>query len=103
MVEAPDRCVITMKGVFWTFSASCVWLSSSILYLNFKEKNVDSSQETTSPDEQGKAPVSGGTSRFSRFGFGSQLLQKTMGLVLRPRPGQQVLLVVLYSVFSFQQ
>ncbi|XP_040365875.1 protein transport protein SEC16B homolog isoform X2 [Rosa chinensis] len=36
---------------------------------------------------QGKA--SGGTSRFSRFGFGSQLLQKTVGLVLRPRPGKQ--------------
>lgn len=41
-----------------------------------------------SPDGQGKA--SGGTSRFSRFGFGSQLLQKTVGLVLRPRPGKQV-------------
>ncbi|KAJ1375448.1 Sec16, central conserved domain [Sesbania bispinosa] len=46
-------------------------------------------QETTSPDAQGKAQVSGGTSRFSRFGFGSQLLQKTVGLVLRPRSGRQ--------------
>ncbi|XP_027359993.1 protein transport protein SEC16B homolog [Abrus precatorius] len=46
-------------------------------------------QETTSPNAQGKAQVSGGTSRFSRFGFGSQLLQKTVGLVLRPRSGRQ--------------
>ncbi|KAG4403878.1 hypothetical protein AAZX31_01G195300 [Glycine max] len=46
-------------------------------------------QETTSPDIQGKAQASGGTSRFSRFGFGSQLLQKTVGLVLKPRSGRQ--------------
>ncbi|CAJ2650480.1 unnamed protein product [Trifolium pratense] len=46
-------------------------------------------QETTSPDAQGKAQVSGGASRISRFGFGSQLLQKTMGLVMRPRSGKQ--------------
>ncbi|XP_057449820.1 protein transport protein SEC16A homolog [Lotus japonicus] len=47
-------------------------------------------QETASPpDAQGKAQVSGGTSRFPRFGFGSQLLQKTVGLVLRPRSGKQ--------------
>ncbi|ESW27655.1 hypothetical protein PHAVU_003G220900 [Phaseolus vulgaris] len=43
----------------------------------------------TSPDSQGKTSVSGGTSRFSPFGFGSQLLQKTVGLVMRPRPGRQ--------------
>lgn len=43
-----------------------------------------------SPNEQGKASVSGGASRFPRFNFGSQLLQKTVGLVLRPRPGKQV-------------
>nr|KYP67164.1 Protein transport protein Sec16B [Cajanus cajan] len=46
-------------------------------------------QETTSPDSQGKAQASGATSRFSRFGFGSQLLQKTVGLVLKPRSGRQ--------------
>ncbi|OIW10835.1 hypothetical protein TanjilG_27781 [Lupinus angustifolius] len=46
-------------------------------------------QETTSPDAQGKTHASGGTSRFSQFGFGTQLLQKTVGLVLRPRPGKQ--------------
>ncbi|RHN53751.1 putative COPII coat assembly protein, Sec16 [Medicago truncatula] len=40
-------------------------------------------QESPSPDAQGKVQVSGGASRFSRFGFGSQLLQKTVGLVLR--------------------
>ncbi|KAI5328382.1 hypothetical protein L3X38_027779 [Prunus dulcis] len=27
---------------------------------------------------------------FARFGFGSQLLQKTVGLVLRPRPGNRL-------------
>ncbi|KAL4344212.1 hypothetical protein S83_035383 [Arachis hypogaea] len=47
-----------------------------------------SPRQETSSDSQGEA-VSGGTSRFSRFGFGSQLLQKTMGLVLRPRSGKQ--------------
>ncbi|XP_054823295.1 protein transport protein SEC16B homolog isoform X2 [Prosopis cineraria] len=46
-------------------------------------------QETTSPDSQGKASDSGGTSRFSRFSFGTSLLQKTVGLVLRPRLGRQ--------------
>ncbi|KAJ7952507.1 Protein transport protein sec16 [Quillaja saponaria] len=46
-------------------------------------------QETTSTDAQGKSSVSIGASRFSRFGFGSQFLQKTVGLVLRPRPGRQ--------------
>ncbi|KAG4973018.1 hypothetical protein JHK87_029839 [Glycine soja] len=46
-------------------------------------------QETTSPDAQEKSQASGGTSRFSRFGFGSQLLQKTVGLVLKPRSGRQ--------------
>ncbi|XP_054809018.1 protein transport protein SEC16B homolog [Prosopis cineraria] len=44
-------------------------------------------QEAASPDT-GKASVSGGTSRFSRFSFGSQLLQKTVGL-LRPHSGRQ--------------
>ncbi|KAF7810104.1 protein transport protein SEC16B-like protein [Senna tora] len=48
-----------------------------------------SPRQTTSPDSQNKASVSGGTSRFSRFGFGSSLFQKTVGLVLRPRPGRQ--------------
>ncbi|CAI8589145.1 unnamed protein product [Vicia faba] len=46
-------------------------------------------QETTSPDAQGKVQASGAPSRFSRFGFGSQLLQKTVGLVMRPRSGNQ--------------
>lgn len=52
-------------------------------------RQVDSSKEITSADAQGKASASGGASRLSRFGFGSQLLQKTVGLVLRPRPGKQ--------------
>ncbi|KAF5734901.1 hypothetical protein HS088_TW15G00398 [Tripterygium wilfordii] len=49
-------------------------------------RQVDSSKEATSSSAQAKA---GGTSRFSRFGFGSQLLQKTVGLVLRPRSDRQ--------------
>lgn len=52
-------------------------------------RQVDSSKEMASPHEQGKATVSGGGSRFGRFNFGQQLLEKTMGLVLRPRPGRQ--------------
>ncbi|XP_014510307.1 protein transport protein SEC16B homolog isoform X1 [Vigna radiata var. radiata] len=48
-----------------------------------------SPRQGTSPEGQGKTSVSGGASRFSRFGFGSQLLQKTVELVLRPRPGRQ--------------
>ncbi|MED6215753.1 hypothetical protein PIB30_001374 [Stylosanthes scabra] len=47
-----------------------------------------SPRQETSSDAQGEA-VSGGTSRFSRFGFGSGILQKTVGLVLRPRSGKQ--------------
>ena len=42
-----------------------------------------------SADSQGKTSDSR-ASRFTRFGFGSQLLQKTVGLVLRPRLGRQV-------------
>ncbi|KAF3954932.1 hypothetical protein CMV_019786 [Castanea mollissima] len=52
-------------------------------------RQVDSSKGMASPNEQGKSSVSGGASRFPRFNFGSQLLQKTVGLVLRPRPGKQ--------------
>ncbi|RDX87139.1 Protein transport protein SEC16B-like protein, partial [Mucuna pruriens] len=48
-----------------------------------------SPRQGASPDTQEKTSVPGGPSRFSRFGFGSQLLQKTMGLVLGPRPGRQ--------------
>ncbi|XP_052736912.1 protein transport protein SEC16B homolog isoform X3 [Vigna angularis] len=48
-----------------------------------------SPRQGTSPEGQGKTSVSGAASRFSRFGFGSQLLQKTVELVLRPRPGRQ--------------
>ncbi|KAG2672238.1 hypothetical protein I3843_13G029700 [Carya illinoinensis] len=50
-------------------------------------KKVDSSQETNSSAMQPKASTSGGSSRFGRFG--SQLFQKTVGLVLRSRPDRQ--------------
>lgn len=50
---------------------------------------VDSKEETSSSAE-GKTSGSVGGSRFARLGIGSQLLQKTVGLVLRPRSGRQV-------------
>ncbi|EOY24331.1 RGPR-related, putative isoform 1 [Theobroma cacao] len=52
-------------------------------------RQVDSSKEAVASTAQGKASGSGGASRFARFGFGSQLLQKTVGLVLRPRTDKQ--------------
>ncbi|XAR70462.1 hypothetical protein NMG60_11027316 [Bertholletia excelsa] len=50
-------------------------------------QDQDSPKEVTSSSEQGKASVSGGSSRFGHFG--SQLLQKTVGLVLKPRQDRQ--------------
>ncbi|GLU05570.1 hypothetical protein SLE2022_226670 [Rubroshorea leprosula] len=50
-------------------------------------RQVDSSTEVASSSTEVNA--SGGASRFGRFGFGSQLLQKTVGLVLRPRADKQ--------------
>lgn len=47
---------------------------------------------------QEKAQGSAEGSGSSRFGFGTQLFQKTVGLVLRPRPGKEV--VILYSLAS---
>ncbi|KAE8678024.1 Protein transport protein SEC16B-like protein [Hibiscus syriacus] len=52
-------------------------------------RQVDSSKETGTSTEQGKASGSVGASRFSRFSFGSQILQKTVGLVLGPRADKQ--------------
>ncbi|XWS49110.1 hypothetical protein CRYUN_Cryun13aG0135600 [Craigia yunnanensis] len=52
-------------------------------------RQVDSSKEAGASTAQGKASGSIGASRFARFGFGSQLLQKTVGLVLRPRSDKQ--------------
>ncbi|KAA8521376.1 hypothetical protein F0562_012062 [Nyssa sinensis] len=54
-----------------------------------RQDQVDLSKEVTSSNSQGKASVSGGASRFGRFSFGSQLLQKTVGLVLRSRQDRQ--------------
>ncbi|CAK9181932.1 unnamed protein product [Ilex paraguariensis] len=52
-------------------------------------RQVDSSNEANSANAQGKTSVSGGTSRLGRFRFGSQIFQKTMGLVLKPRQDRQ--------------
>ncbi|KAL2472036.1 Protein transport protein SEC16B-like protein [Abeliophyllum distichum] len=48
----------------------------------------DSSKEASSASEQDKTPA-GSSSRFGRFSFGSQLFQKTVGLVMKPRQGRQ--------------
>ncbi|GMJ04790.1 hypothetical protein like AT5G47490 [Hibiscus trionum] len=52
-------------------------------------RQIDSSKEAGASTEQGKASGSVGSSRFSRFSFGSQLIQKTVGLVLGPRSDKQ--------------
>ncbi|XP_044485316.1 protein transport protein SEC16B homolog isoform X2 [Mangifera indica] len=54
-----------------------------------RQDHGDSSMEATSSSAPGKSSGSGRASRFSRFGFGSGLLQKTMGLVLGPRSDKQ--------------
>ncbi|KAI4303252.1 hypothetical protein MLD38_038906 [Melastoma candidum] len=54
-----------------------------------KQGDGDSSNNMNSENAQAKASVSGRSSHFTRFGFGSQLLQKTVGLVLRPRNDKQ--------------
>ncbi|KAI4338469.1 hypothetical protein MLD38_023527 [Melastoma candidum] len=54
-----------------------------------RQGDGDSSNDMNSENAQAKASVSGRSSRFTRFGFGSQLLQKTVGLVLRPRNDKQ--------------
>ncbi|KAH6829891.1 hypothetical protein C2S53_010696 [Perilla frutescens var. hirtella] len=52
---------------------------------------ADSSKEATSAGTPEKASAAAGatSSRFGRFSFGSQLFQKTVGLVLKPRQGRQ--------------
>ncbi|KAK4365192.1 hypothetical protein RND71_016550 [Anisodus tanguticus] len=54
-----------------------------------RQDHVDSSKEASSSNTQGNSSAAAGTSRFGRFSFGSQLLQKTVGLVLKPRQGRQ--------------
>lgn len=55
---------------------------------------VHSATEASSSSAQGKASAS----RFGRFSFGAQLLQKTVGLVLKPRQDRQV----VSSLYCFQ-
>ncbi|KAK9716370.1 hypothetical protein RND81_06G228800 [Saponaria officinalis] len=54
---------------------------------------VDAPNEATSSSADGKNSSSSagstGTSRFSRFSFGASILQKTVGLVLKPRQGRE--------------
>ncbi|XP_060179945.1 protein transport protein SEC16B homolog isoform X2 [Lycium barbarum] len=51
-------------------------------------RQVDSSKERSSSNIASNASGAGVTSRFRRFNFGSQLLQKTVGLVLKPLSSQ---------------
>ncbi|KAL3619398.1 hypothetical protein CASFOL_036968 [Castilleja foliolosa] len=51
--------------------------------------HAESSKEASASSAQEKASTGGGMSRFGRFGFGSQLFQKTVGLVLKPRQDRQ--------------
>ncbi|GFS42250.1 RGPR-like protein [Actinidia rufa] len=53
-----------------------------------RQDQVDSSKEATTSGAS-KASVLAGASRFGRFSFGSQLLQKTVGLILKPRQDKQ--------------
>ncbi|XWS32372.1 hypothetical protein CRYUN_Cryun23aG0154000 [Craigia yunnanensis] len=63
--------------------------SRSISEPDFGQSNrkVNSSNEVKTSGTQEKAALSSGSSRFGRFG--SQLFQKTVGLVLRSRPDRQ--------------
>ncbi|MCD7467026.1 hypothetical protein HAX54_004198 [Datura stramonium] len=54
-----------------------------------RQDHVDSSKEASSSNTQGNSSAAAGRSRFGGFSFGSQLLQKTVGLVLKPRQGRQ--------------
>ncbi|XP_021768481.1 protein transport protein SEC16A homolog isoform X2 [Chenopodium quinoa] len=54
-----------------------------------KPDQVDSSNEATSSSTVVKQSGSAGTSRFGRLNFGAQILQKTVGLVLKPLQGHQ--------------
>ncbi|KAL2233005.1 protein transport protein SEC16B homolog [Sesamum indicum] len=54
-----------------------------------RQGHTDSLKEASSTNVEDKASTIGGTFGFGSFGFGSQLLQKTVGLVLRPRQGRQ--------------
>ncbi|XP_070019332.1 uncharacterized protein [Nicotiana sylvestris] len=54
------------------------------------QDHVDPSKEASSSNTGSNASGAGGTSRFHRFSFGSQLLQKTIGLVLIPCQGRQL-------------
>ncbi|KAK6803058.1 hypothetical protein RDI58_000842 [Solanum bulbocastanum] len=58
--------------------------SVSELGIGRTPRQVDSSKDASSSNTGSNASGAGGISHFRRFGFGSQLLQKTVGLVLKP-------------------
>ncbi|XP_030524869.1 protein transport protein SEC16B homolog isoform X2 [Rhodamnia argentea] len=77
-----------------TMAMSSLMASASMEWTADSNKMTMPNRSVSEPDfgrtpRQGKASASERTSRFGRFGFGSQLLQKTVGLVMRPRSDRQ--------------
>jgi len=60
-----------------------IWYNLGLLFYQ-----VESPKESNSSEQHDNASTSGGSSRFGRFG--SQIFQKTVGLVLRSRADRQV-------------
>ena len=87
--ELQDRWLILFLCKYYVAWIYPVWFEKRGLY-EFVLDQVDSSKEASSSNTGSDASGAGGTSRFRRFSFGSQLLQKTVGLVLKPRQGRQV-------------
>ncbi|XP_042054595.1 protein transport protein SEC16B homolog isoform X3 [Salvia splendens] len=52
------------------------------------QSQAEPPKEANSASTEDKAPAASSTSRLGRFSFGSQLFQKTVGLVLKPRGRQ---------------
>ncbi|KAF8032818.1 hypothetical protein BT93_D1641 [Corymbia citriodora subsp. variegata] len=77
-----------------TMAMSSLMPSASMEWPADSNKMTMQNRSVSEPDfgrtpRQGKVSASERTSRFGRFGFGSQLLQKTVGLVMRPRSDRQ--------------
>nr|GME15990.1 protein transport protein SEC16B homolog [Ipomoea batatas] len=73
------------KKTFHNRSASEPDFGRSSLQGKVESPPKDASPSTTTQENAS----GGGTSRFSRFSFGSQIIQKTVGLVLKSRQGRQ--------------
>ncbi|XP_047948533.1 protein transport protein SEC16B homolog isoform X1 [Salvia hispanica] len=76
----------------WAADSKKTMHTRSVSAPDFKRSPMQSQaeppKEASSASTQDKAPAAGNTSRLGRFSFGSQLFQKTVGLVLKPRGRQ---------------